>query len=473
MLTLGRLTFKSTSLHHLHTSKHIGSLLTTLDTNLFSINQQRCQSTTTPESPPASVIEKKSSIFQKIWGFDSCTAAPEFKNRWMMVVPAFLTHMSIGSGWAWSLMADAITRENGFVTSSSTDWALSDTALPLSIMFMMLGSSAALLGPWQSKVGARTALLCSSFAFGGGLTLGALGIHLHMLPLVYLGYGVLGGLGLGLAYTPPIQTLMNWFPDKKGLASGLTIAGFGSGALVFTPAAQYLMKQFATLPEYIGPKKDYVLELLNGKLYTTYNGNLVEVVEALSSDLAKLPYSLQEGLYLVGSGSTGAAEALGVMGLAYFTLIFGSSLILRKPHQSYVPAGMVAPVVAATTTAPQAPILDVSMSEAIRSPQFHLLGISFACMATGGMGIFSVAKPMMSEVFSGALPAVVTSSFAASFLLMLSAANLGTVIFKFLIIYIRWKIRLGHCLRLYWQTQYLLYFYLDVRTSLLLPAIFY
>jgi MFS family permease len=299
-------------------------------------------------------------------------------------------------------MADTITREVGFVAPSSTDWALSETALPLSIMFMMLGVSAAGLGPWQSRVGTRTALLCSSFAFGGGLTLGALGIHLHMLPLVYLGYGVLGGLGLGLAYTPPIQTLINWFPDKKGLASGLTIAGFGSGALVFTPAAQYLMKKFATLPEYLGPKKDFILEHLNGKLYTNYNGNLVEVVEALSSDLAKLPYDLQEGLYLVGSGSTGATEALGILGLTYFTVLFGSSLVLRRPHLSYAPAG-TAPVSNTAASGPTltpapSPVIDVTMPEAIRSPQFHLLGISFFCMATGGMGIFSVAKPMMSEV---------------------------------------------------------------------------
>jgi hypothetical protein len=415
MLQLGRYAFRSSNLRTLARSKNIASVVTSLDIEFPPKHAVvRYQSTTTP----AETTEKKQSFFSKIWGVDSCTASPEDTNRWKMVVPAFLTHMSIGnrclifsffidllgSGWAWSLMADTITREYGFVASSSADWALHDTALPLSIMFMMLGSSAALLGPWQSKVGARTALLCSSFAFGGGLTLGALGIHLHMLPLVYLGYGVLGGLGLGLAYTPPIQTLINWFPDKKGLASGLTIAGFGSGALVFTPSAQYLMKQFTTLPEYLGPKTDYLLQHLNGKLYATHEGNLVEVVEAMTSDLAKLPYDLSEGLYLVGTGSTGAAEALGVMGLSYFLLIFGSSLILRKPHVSYVPQGMTPPPVAAvSTSAPVvAPVYDATMGEAIRSPQFHLLGITFACMATGGMGIFSVAKPMMSEVCTSA-----------------------------------------------------------------------
>ena len=101
------------------------------------------------------------------------------------------------------------------------------------------------------KVGARKAMAAASIAFGGGLTLGAAGLYLHSLPLLYLGYGFLGGTGIGLAYTPPVQTLMQWFPDKKGIASGLTIAGFGSGALLFTPCVQYLMKQFAVLPQYL------------------------------------------------------------------------------------------------------------------------------------------------------------------------------------------------------------------------------
>jgi MFS family permease len=268
-------------------------------------------------------------------------------------------------------MGDAITREIGFVAPVAADWPLSETALPLSVVFMMLGISAAGLGPWQTAVGHRKALLCSSLSFGGGLLMGAAGIYYHSLPLVYLGYGVFGGLGLGLAYTPPIQALINWFPDKKGLAGGMAIAGFGSGALVFTPLAQSLMKHFAVLPEYIGPKASHVVQMIDGQLYTTINGNLTHVVEALPSDLAKLSYQLSEGLYIVGSGSTGAAEALAVLGLTYFSIIFGASLTLRKPHASYVPEGYVPPVASplsgatsgnAITSAP----VDVSMQEAIR-----------------------------------------------------------------------------------------------------------
>eukprot|EP01042_Synura_sphagnicola_P007443 gene7443-9534_t len=97
----------------------------------------------------------------------------------------------------------------------------------------------------------------ASVAFGGGLMLGSLGIHLHSLPLLYLGYGVLGGIGVGLSYTPPLQALIEWFPDKKGIASGLCIAGFGSGALVFTPLVESLMKQYAKMPEYLGPISNF------------------------------------------------------------------------------------------------------------------------------------------------------------------------------------------------------------------------
>eukprot|EP01038_Epipyxis_sp_PR26KG_P004904 gene4904-6867_t len=356
---------------------------------------------------------------------DSSVAHPNFKNRWLMTIPAFATHMCIGSPWAWSLMADVITREQGFVTAAASDWTLMQAAFPLSIVFLMQGVSAAFVGKWQMKVGPRKAMAAASLSFGGGFLLGAAGIHFHSLPLLYLGYGFFGGTGIGLAYTPPVQTLMQWFPDKKGIASGLTIAGFGSGALVFTPCVQYLMKQFSKMPEYLGPATDFITKTVDGRLYADLNGKLVEVVQAGAAELSKLPYgNLSEGLYIVGSGNTGAAEALAVMGLAYFSTIMTSSFLIRKPHPSYVPDGISTAATASTTNTP-AGVQDVSLDDAMKAPQFHLLGLTFFCIATGGMGMFSVAKPMMSEVFSSALPAVVTSAFAAKYLLMLSAGNLG------------------------------------------------
>lgn len=309
-----------------------------------------------------------------------------------MVVPAFMTHMAIGAPWAWSIMADVVTRENGFVAPAFSDWTLLESAYPLSIVFLTLGVSASLVGKWQMKVGARQAIATAAAAFGGGCLVGAAGIHFHSLPLLYAGYGFMAGTGLGLAYTPPVQTLMQWFPDKKGVASGLTIAGFGSGALVFTPSVQYLMNKFHKLPEFLGPAENFATQLKDGRLFADVNGALVEVVQAGASELAKIPYALSEGLYVVGSGSTGAAEALAVMGAAYFSIIMGSAMMIKKPHANYV--APAAAIVASTTGGPVAPAREITLDQAMRQPQFYLLGTTFACLATGGMGMFSVAKPL-------------------------------------------------------------------------------
>jgi MFS family permease len=321
-------------------------------------------------------------------------------------------------------MADVATREIGFVAPAAADWTLMQASFPMSTVFLMLGLSASVVGKWQMNVGARTAMAASACTFGGGSILGAAGIYFHSLPLLYFGYGFLGGTGIGLAYTPPVATLMQWFPDKKGIASGLTIAGFGSGALLFTPAVQYLMKHFAQMPTYLGPSNDFVQKVIAGKLYVDINGSDVEVVLAGATELAKIPYSLSEGLYVVGTGSTGAAEALAVMGATYFAIIMSSALTLKAPHPNYIESTAASLKASSKAAAPLA-VHNVTLEEAMKAPQFYLLGTTFFCLATGGMGMFSVAKPMMSEVFSSTLPAIVTSAFASNFLLMLSTGNLG------------------------------------------------
>ena len=156
------------------------------------------------------------------------------------------------------------------------------------------GVSAALAGKWQLKVGVRAAMATGAFFFGSGLAVTAAGIASHNLPLVYTG-NVLAGLGYGTAYTPPIQALINWFPDKKGLASGIVIGGFGSGALFFTPAINALSQKFSVLPTYLGQSVETVVE--SGRQYIKMaSGELQEVVYATASDLAKLPYpDLAEG----------------------------------------------------------------------------------------------------------------------------------------------------------------------------------
>lgn len=147
-------------------------------------------------------------------GFFDATASEAFTNRWLMVIPAFASHLCLGAPFAWSLMADVATREIGLLAPAAADWTLMETAFPLSLVFVFHGLGATFFGKWQLQVGPRTALAAASVAFGGGLMVGAAGIHYHSLPLLYAGYGVMGGTGVGLGYTPPVQTLMQWFPDK-------------------------------------------------------------------------------------------------------------------------------------------------------------------------------------------------------------------------------------------------------------------
>ena len=184
------------------------------------------------------------------------------------------------------------------MSAAGGDWSLDLATYPMSIMLGVGGVAAALAGKWQLKVGVRAAMATGAGFFGSGLIVTAAGIATHNLPMVYTG-NALVGLGYGTAYTPPIQALINWFPDKKGLASGIVIGGFGSGALFFTPAINALSQRFSVLPTYLGQSVEVVVE--QGRQYVSgAGGQLQEVVYATTSDLAKLPYSdLAEGWWVM------------------------------------------------------------------------------------------------------------------------------------------------------------------------------
>jgi len=360
-------------------------------------------------------------------GLDSNTASESTTNRWAFVLPAFASHACIGAPYAWSLMTGPLTKEYGFVTSAAGDWTLNEATFPLMIIFALQGAAAAAGAKWQIRVGGRKSIAVAGACWGGGLMAGALGIHLHSLPLLYIGYGFFGGLGVGLGYTPPVQALIQWFPDRKGLASGMCIAGFGSGALLFAPAVTKLMSYYSTAPTFIGTKDEVATRTVDGKIFLDGPSGEQEVVYANMADIKTLSATwsetLQEGFYLVGSGSTGAAESLGTMGVVYFSVMSISSLILQRPHPNYIPAGYTPP--APSDGASSQLSSNVRVDTAMKTPQFWSLFGVFACIATGGMGLFSVAKPMMTEVFSSTLPLVVTAGFASSYLMLMSAGNLG------------------------------------------------
>ena len=235
-----------------------------------------------------------------------------------MFLPAVLTHVSLGAPYGWSAISAQLTREVGVVASAASDWSLDMATYPMSMMIASGGIAAAVLGSVAGRIGVRKSMAMGGVLYGSGWAVAATGVATHNVGLLYAG-NLLCGAGYGLTYTPPIQALIDWFPDRKGLASGLVIAGFGSGALFFTPMMSALTSKFAQLPTYLGSSLEVVLE--GGKQFASVGGQLQEVVYATTSELAKLPYDgLAEGFYLVGSGNTGVALAYTTMGLAYLGL---------------------------------------------------------------------------------------------------------------------------------------------------------
>ena len=149
------------------------------------------------------------------------------------------------------------------------------------------------------------------------------------------------------------------------------------------------MKHFTVLPQYLGPAENFVTKVIDGRMFAEVNSELVEVVSAGVKELSKIPYDLAEGLYVVGTGSSGATEALCIMGAAYFATMLASALAIKGPHPTYKAPAIVR---AAGSTLPvTAPPVDITVDEAFRTPQFHLLGITFFCLATGGIGTSPVA----------------------------------------------------------------------------------
>eukprot|EP00811_Abedinium_folium_P032716 NODE_5739_length_1739_cov_8.095533.p1 GENE.NODE_5739_length_1739_cov_8.095533~~NODE_5739_length_1739_cov_8.095533.p1 ORF type:complete len:557 (-),score=156.45 NODE_5739_length_1739_cov_8.095533:68-1687(-) len=323
----------------------------------------------------------------------------------------------MGTIYAWSVMSSPLQHELGMVVPSAADWSFADVTMPMSCILAMQGVTAALLAKWQMRVGVRHSMFAGSCCFSAGVLLGSFAIKIHSLSLLYLGYGMLTGVGVGLCYTPPIQALLEWFPTQRGLAAGMTVSGFGSGALMANPMLNMCLLKLHTLPTYVGTMETVTTVSKNGALFADVNGALAEVVNATSMDLAKLPYQgLSEGLYMVGSGNTGTSASLAVLGGTTFVTMIGSTFMIRQPLA----------VKASTSTVQAAPqVPSVPLDTVMRLPQFYLLSIMLVSIASGSIGFFSVAKPLMSEVFGGALPSLVTAGFSSQYLNALSWGNLG------------------------------------------------
>src|ERR1043166_3052739 len=167
-------------------------------------------------------------------------------SRWLIPPAALAIHLSIGQAYAFSVFNLPLSRAIGLTASAPGDWKLTELGWVFALAIVFLGLSAATFGKWVEEAGPRASGLAAALCWGAGFEVGAIGVRTHRLWLLLLGYGVIGGCGLGMGYITPVSTLIRWFPDRRGMATGMAIMGFGGGAMIAAPLSAALMKHFAT-----------------------------------------------------------------------------------------------------------------------------------------------------------------------------------------------------------------------------------
>ena len=349
-------------------------------------------------------------------------ASPTF-NRWLVPPASIAIHLCIGSVYAWSIYNPALVRVFGVVTPASGDWVLSQTNFVFTIAIIFLGLSAAIAGKWLEDVGPRTVGTVAALCWGGGYLIGGLGIVLHQLWLLYLGYGVIGGCGLGLGYVSPVSTLIRWFPDRRGMAAGMAIMGFGGGAIIGAPLKRYFIRLFYDAPDYLGTVDHVSLVTEGGKRFAEVAGQMREVVVVGANDVAGMIVRGAEGVYVVGTGNVGVAATFVTLGLVYFVVMLIAAFSYRLPAPGWKPAGWVPPSEAQSSRR-MISTHDVDIDEALRTRQFWQLWIVLCFNVTAGIGVLSVAQTMMTEIFGTTLPSIVDGAFAATYVAMISVFNM-------------------------------------------------
>jgi MFS family permease len=350
--------------------------------------------------------------------------APAGFQRWKIPPASIAIHLCIGSVYAWSNFNPPLTKVLGVAASSAGDWTLSQVVWIFTVAIVFLGLSAAFAGKWLEQVGPRTVGTVAAFCWGGGFLLGSLGIWLHQLWLLYLGYGVIGGCGLGLGYVSPVSTLLKWFPDRRGMATGLAIMGFGGGAIIGAPLIDGLVDAFHRPPAYLGAREAVELELQQDGSYVAQTEQGQRPVIVLSAkEAAQLPQPLQAGVYVIGTGSAGVAETFVVLGVGYFLVMIVAAFSYRLPAPGWKPEGWKPP---SDEEAARSMITThtVGVDAVLRTPQFYLLWIVLCFNVTAGIGVLGVAKTMLSDIFTPTLPEIVTPAFAGTFVLMISVFNM-------------------------------------------------
>ncbi len=323
-------------------------------------------------------------------------AKPGF-NRWLVPPAALAIHLCIGMAYGFSVFwlplskAVGITEpvacpaDMGFIASvfaTTCDWKVSSLGWMYTLFFVLLGISAAIWGGWLERAGPRKAGFVAAICWCGGLVISAIGVHLHQIWMLWLGSGVIGGIGLGLGYISPVSTLIKWFPDRRGMATGMAIMGFGGGAMIGSPLADVLMKHFAT------------------------------------------------------PTSVGVTQTFLVMAALYFVFMMAGAFGYRVPPTGWTPAGWTPPPAQASNTMITQQHVHVSKVWGI--PQFWLLWGVLCLNVSAGIGVIGMASPMLQEVFGGRLIGVdggITSldttqlgliaAIAAGFTGLISLFNIG------------------------------------------------
>ncbi|MFC9089905.1 L-lactate MFS transporter [Nocardiopsis dassonvillei] len=283
--------------------------------------------------------------------------APPGYSRWLIPPAALAVHLSIGQVYAFSVFRNPLVER--------FDTSLTAIGVIFSIAIVMLGLSAAFGGKWVERNGPRKAMFVSGLFWSGGFVVAALGVATGQLWLVYLGYGVLGGLGLGIGYISPVSTLIKWFPDRPGLATGIAIMGFGGGALIASPLSSELLRRYADTP------------------------------------------------------ADAIAPAFLTLGAVYFVIMMLGAFTVRVPPRGWRPRGAAAEEPKGASADASPALEGVSVETAVRTPQFWLLWTVLFCNVTAGIGILEQASPMVQEFFTGVGPAE-----AAGYVGFLSLCNM-------------------------------------------------
>jgi MFS family permease len=288
-------------------------------------------------------------------------AGPGF-SRWLVPPAALCIHLCIGQAYAFSVFNLPMTKLIGISQPAPGDWNIPQLGWIFSIAIFFLGASAAVFGRWVEEGGPRRAMFTAGLCWAIGFFISAVGVYSHALWIVYVGYGFFGGLGLGIGYISPVSTLIKWFPDRPGMATGMAIMGFGGGAFIASPLSLWLMSRFST------------------------------------------------------STHIGVAETFVCLGVIYLCFMWVGAAIVRIPAPGWKPEGYAPPVVAQKLITKS----DVYVYDALKTPQFWLIWWVLCLNVTAGIGVLGQASAMSQEMF----PGKVTAAAAGGFVGLLSLFNM-------------------------------------------------